>query len=255
MLCNKCGMQNPDGSAFCVSCGAPLNNAEPAQQNNDYSQQYQQPVQQNNDYSQQPVQQYQQPVQQQYQQPVQQYQQPVQQYQQPQSPYPQQNYGYAPVRDPRLDNPSAIKGAKVLYIIIGAIACLCFILPFLPSVNVLGKALNIFSIGNLASGLGSYYRSSSASTGGAFIIAMFVIPMAIQIPWAILSFMRKRPAGVFGLISSIIFFIASIVWIAALTSNSVTKSVMTAVPALMVVFATAGIVLSIIQLVKKKYLR
>ncbi len=264
MLCNKCGMQNPEGSAFCVSCGAPLDATEQSQQNTDFAQQYQEPVQQpvqepiqqqyQQPYEQQYQQPVQQPVQQPYQQPVQQpYQQPVQQYQQPQSPYPQQSYGYAPARDPRLDNPGAIKGAKVLYIITGAIACLCFLLPFLPSVSALGTNLNVFSIGRLASGLGSAIGNRSAQSGGVFIIVMFVIPMALQVPWAILSFMRKRPAGVFGLISSIIYFIASCIWLGTLTSESIYRSIVTGVPYFMLMFAIAGIVLSIIQLVKKKY--
>ena len=223
MICNNCGMDNPDGSAFCVSCGAKLN---APQQYTDYSQQS-----------------YQNPMQQQY-----------QQYQQPQSPYPQQSYGYAPARDPRLDNPRAIKGAKVLYIIVGAIACLCLLMPFLPSVSVLGKSFNVFSIGRLVSGLGSAFGSKSAQGGGTFLIAMFILPMALQIPWAILSFARKRPAGVFGLISSIIYFIVSIIWIAILNSDSSLRLAVTGVPYFMLIFAIAGFVLSIIQLVKKKYL-
>ena len=282
MLCNKCGTNNPDGSAFCVSCGAQLNAPQQAQQNTGYSQQpYQQPAQQ------QPVQQpYQEPIQQQYQQPVQ------QQYQQPQSPYPQQSYGAAPARDPRLDNPGSVKGAKVLYIIAGAIACLAFIMPFLPSISFsfgeLSKYIgsqsytfNVFTFGDFVNKVSSLLGASSSrisdeaqALSGLFIvlIAMFIIPMAIQIPWAILSFMRKRPAGVFGLISSILYFIGSIIWVVFLNSMyaSAIQSAMksgvssiiakqyfsiTAVPYFMVIFAVAGIVLSIIQLVKKKYLR
>ncbi len=74
MFCRNCGANNADNAAFCVSCGTPMANEQPVDQEpvQPVSQEpvqpvYQQPVQQ-------PV--YQQPV---YQQPV--YQQPV--YQQP----------------------------------------------------------------------------------------------------------------------------------------------------------------------------
>ena len=79
MFCPNCGAQNPDGAAFCGSCGASL--AAPQQSAQPVQQPVQQPQYQQTQY-QQP--QYQQP---QMQQPYQQsaYQQPMQQpYQQPQ---------------------------------------------------------------------------------------------------------------------------------------------------------------------------
>lgn len=208
MFCRRCGTNNAEGSAFCISCGAPLN----AQQQN---QQYQ-PQQQN--------------------------------------PYPQQNYNYAQVTDPRLNNPGSNTGAKVLYIIVGVIACLAFLMPFLPSVSGYGYNFNVFTVGTAISSLGSMFKSREAAIGGTFITVMFIIPMALQIPWAILSFLRKGPAGVFGLISSIFYFLAAIIWTIALSNNYV-KSYVTLVPYLMIIISIAGFVLSIIQLAKKKYLR
>ena len=218
MLCNKCGMQNPEGSAFCVSCGAPLDATEQSQQNTDFAQQYQEPVQQpvqQKDYSQEfqpPVQQYQLPEDEGYLDFTSEFQPPVQQYQLPVQPYQQQD-NYAPVRGPRLDDPDSVRSAKIWNIIAGVIACLCFILPFLPSFTILGRSFNVFNIGNIASDIGNYSGEKSISAIGAVFIALFVIPMVLQIPWAILSFMRKSPAGIFGLISSIIFFIVSWFWL------------------------------------------
>lgn len=90
MFCTKCGRNQPEGTRFCVSCGAALDAAQPQQPVAQPV--YQQPVYQQPVY-QQPV--YQQPV---YQQPV--YQQPV--YQQPvyQQPVYQQPVYQQPVYQP-----------------------------------------------------------------------------------------------------------------------------------------------------------
>ena len=103
-------------------------------------------------------------------------------------------------------------------------------------------------------------KTFGGNKGGAvaFIMLMIaqiiIVPMALQILWAFLSFFRKRPAGKLGLVASIIYFLVSVIWFSSLVGNSYMQSVMTAVPFFMFVMASAGIVLSIIQLVKRKYL-
>ncbi len=214
MFCPKCGTQNNDAYANCVNCGAPLGAPRYPQQ-----QQYQQPYQQPN-------------------------------YGYGQQPY----YGYAqaPV--------NAVNGPKptALYIIAGVMAVISFALVFIPSFFNGSHAYNLFSI------LGEPFKTSSSSrsvsSGGAgvagFVITMFLIPMGLQVAWAILSFMQKRPAGVFGIISSGIYLISSFIWaiICAVYTSASSGYSSTPVPGFMILIAIAGIPVSIVQLVKKKYL-
>ena len=216
MFCSRCGTQNNDAYTNCVNCGAPLGAPQYPQQ------QYQQPPQQ------------------------------------PNYGYGQPYYGYAqaPV--------NAVNGPKptVLYIIAGVMAVISFVLVFLPSFFYGSHAYNPFSIVGESFKASSYTYSSSRSASNVWagiaglVITMFVIPMGLQVAWAILSFMQKRPAGVFGIISSGIYFISSFIWAivcAAGTSASSGYSI-TPVPGLMIMLAIAGIPVSIVQLVKKKYL-
>ena len=217
MLCKKCGTQNPDTSRFCSLCGAPLKSA-----------------------------------------------------QQPTSSHPQQSYVKDPARNQKSAWTRAVKGTKVFYIIVGAIACLSFFLPFLPSFSISGKNYNVFGMigfgcqdsffNDLANNPDLMQKTFGGNKGGAvafimLIIAyMILVPMALQIPWAILSFLRKRPAGKLGMIASIFYFFISDIWLISLGGNSYIQSVMTAVPFFMLVMGIAGIVLSGIQLAKRKYL-
>ena len=217
MLCKKCGTQNPDTSRFCSLCGAPLKSAK-----------------------------------------------------QPTSSHPQQSYVKDPARNQKSAWTRAVKGTKVFYIIVGAIACLSFALPFLPSFSISGKNYNVFGMigfgcqdsffNDLMNNTDLMQKTFGGNKGGAvaFIMLMIaqiiIVPMALQIPWAILSFLRKRPAGKLGMIASIIYFLVSDIWLISLGGNSYIQSVMTAVPFFMLVMGIAGIVLSGIQLAKRKYL-
>lgn len=217
MLCKKCGTQNPDTSRFCSLCGAPLKSA-----------------------------------------------------QQPTSSHPQQSYVKDPARNQKSAWTRAVKGTKVFYIIVGVVACLSFALPLLPCMSISGKIYNVFGMtgfgcqdsffNDLANNPDLMHKTFGGNKGGAvafimLIIAyMILVPMALQILWAFLSFFRKRPAGAVGLVASIIYFFISDLWFISLVGNSYMQSVMTAVPFFMFVMAIAGIVLSIIQLAKRKYL-
>lgn len=214
MFCSRCGTQNNDAYTNCVNCGAPLRAPQYPQQH------YQQPPQQQN-------------------------------YGYGQQPY----YGYAqaPV--------NAVNGPKptALYIIAGVMAVVSFLLVFLPSFFYGSHAYNLFSIASEPFKTSSSGRSVSSGEAGiaGFVITMFVIPMGLQVAWAILSFMQKRPAGVFGIISSVIYLISSFIWVivcAVYTSSSFSGYSITPVPGLMIMLAIAGIPVSIVQLVKKKYL-
>ncbi len=181
-----------------------------------------------------------------------QYSQPQQYQQQSQQPY----YGYAeaPV--------NAVNGSKptVLYIVAGIMAVISFALVFAPSFFYGTIPYNPFSL------VVDSYRMTFASSGSGsmksvldeaslFIIVMFVIPMGFQIAWAILSFAQKRPAGIFGIISSVIYLLSSFIWslIVAVADSSPSVAVLP-VPLFMILMAIAGIPVSIIQLVKRKYL-
>lgn len=156
----------------------------------------------------------------------------------------------------------------VLYMIAGAIAALGFLFALLPQFTYTrpGGSFSyfIFNFGSIAKDAGSSMSSSTrqVATGlTAFVIILFLIPLAMRIVWAILSFMQKRPAGVFGIIASATQIITSIIWVAMIqvfvdaAKKSPLETVnMTAFPVLLIILAIAGIPVSIIQLTKKKYL-
>ena len=139
----------------------------------------------------------------------------------------------------------------VLYMISGAIALLSILFVFLPHITVLGSGYAPFQ---LVSDKHIWGSSSDARSGAIVVIILLVIPMLLQLVWAILSFLRTRAAGVLGLIASIFAINHTIVWIALLgemREKSYSLASMTAVPVLMLVLAIAGMVLAIIQLTKK----
>ena len=99
----------------------------------------------------------------------------------------------------------------------------------------------------------------SLSGFASFLLIMFIIPMALQVVWAVMSFIQKRPAGIFGVIASSIYSVSSMIWvfvvsIAAAASYSFGEKTMTAIPVFMLLLGIAGIPVSIIQIVKRKYL-
>lgn len=275
MICNKCGMQNPDGSAFCSYCGATMEAPRQTRSNNDYSQ----PIDRQPDY--QPEYQPDYPS--------------TQHYQQPRRSYSQQSYGYPRQVNPRLNAPGSNKSEKVLFIIAGVLACIAFILPFLPSMTldftglekIIGSgiqsiglkqkySLNAFSFASslndatLMPGIPIQYASIIRGIG-TFAVMIFVVPMAILVPWAVLSFMRKKIAGVFGIVSSTFLLAGSIMWFGLMKIlQSVFESIfqtgsysgynseyynvlsnmvkLTPVPIFLIIIAIAGIAISIAQL-------
>ena len=106
---------------------------------------------------------------------------------------------------------------------------------------------------------------------GTFAVMIFVVPMAILVPWAVLSFMRKKIAGVFGIVSSTFLLAGSIMWFGLMKIlQSVFESIfqtgsysgynseyynvlsnmvkLTPVPIFLIIIAIAGIAISIAQL-------
>lgn len=217
MFCEKCGTPNNDNNTVCTNCGAPLRHIP----FDGYPQQGQPPQ-----YQQMPP------------------------YQQP--PYYPQQPGNGTI--------AAHRRPTALYIIAGVLALLQFFLIFLPHVAAYGRSYNFFGILSEIFGMGRtanyYYNSNTANAVGAvvvFLLILFIVPMALQIVWAILSFLQKRPAGIFGVIASSVYLISSCVWLIVLAA-SLSSNTITAVPLLMILFAVAGIPVSIVQIVKKKYL-
>lgn len=146
-------------------------------------------------------------------------------------------------------------GAIVLYMIAGAMALLSILFVFLPHITVLGSGYAPFQ---LISDRYVWGSSSDARTGAIVVVILLVIPMLLQLVWAILSFLRTRAAGVLGLIASIFAINHTIVWIVLLgemREKSYSLASMTAVPVLMLVLAIAGMVLAIIQMTKKNRVR
>ena len=220
MFCENCGAQNVDGAKFCASCGAPLAASQQTQ-----------------------------PVQQQVEQPV---------YQPPQ---PQYNYNYdysyqQPQPQPVMPaNQGRSVGAIILYMISGAIAVLSIIMVFLPHISVLFRSLNPFQLIGTEQVFG---RSSEAAVGGIVIAALLIVPMILQLVWAILSFARVKAAGVVGLIASIFAINHTAIWIAILSElakKTYGAASTTMVPVVMLFLAIAGLVLSIIQMTKKNRVR
>ena len=260
MFCEKCGHNNLDGAKFCAGCGAQLTAPrldkapfeETPSTTNGYAQpEYTQPA-------------YTQPesAQPQYNQPT--YQQPESV--QPQYQYTQPQYGQQPSYNnynnynsyqpkPAVKPQGKSVGAVVLYMISGAIALLSILFVFLPHITVLGSGYAPFQ---LVSDRYIWGSSSDARAGAVVVVILLVIPMLLQLVWAILSFLRTRAAGVLGLIASIFAINHTIVWIALLGSireKSYSLASVTAVPVLMLVLAIAGMVLAIIQLTKKNRVR
>ena len=254
MICKQCGNELSPDAKFCGVCGAVNEATINGQPIEDTKPQYAQPTQ--SQYGQ-PVQsQYGQPAQPQYDQPAQpQYGQPVQpQYGQQPSYNNYNNYNsYQP--KPAVKPQGKSVGAVVLYMISGAIALLSILFVFLPHITVLGSGYAPFQ---LVSDKYIWGSSSDARAGAIVVIVLLVIPMLLQLVWAILSFLRTRAAGVLGLIASIFAINHTIVWIALLGSireKSYSLASVTAVPVLMLVLAIAGMVLAIIQLTKKNRVR
>lgn len=189
--------------------------------------------------------------------------QPVQpQVEQPQyqPPQPQYNYNYPTYQQPQPAQvqpaqPGRSVGAIILYMIAGAIAVLSIIMVFLPHILVLFRGFNVFQLVTTEQVFGT---SREAAAGGFMIIAMLVLPMILQLVWAILSFARVKAAGVLGLIASIFAINHTIIWmviISAITESTRGSANMTAVPPIMLFLAVAGLVLSIIQMTKKNRVR
>lgn len=218
MFCTQCGTNNSDQNSRCVNCGAPLRKPQYVG--------YAQPS--HNGYAQ-----------------------------------PAQTLNTAPHAKP-----------TVLYIVTGAIAALGILLVFLPQFSYTHSGSNGFTHIYNVFGLNTMVNDAASVSAGfsddslrasqiasAVCIIMFMVPIVLRAVWALLSFLQKRPAGVFGIISSVTLLIAGGIWsilIAVLSESSRDNSYvtieMTAVPPLIVMVAVAGIPLSIMQLVKKKYL-
>lgn len=183
-----------------------------------------------------------------------QYQQP--QYQQPQQP--QQQYGYnQPQQYGYQPQPLAANGSKptVLYIIAGIIAALLVLFLFLPHLSIRGQGAYIpFAIIIESTKASGFVSSDAAGALGAFMV-LLIIPMGLEIVWAIMSFMMKRPAGIFGVIACSIGFFVYMIWmVLMLACGNIYGVTCLPFPVFMFLFSIAGIPVSIVQIVKKKYL-
>lgn len=183
------------------------------------------------------------------------------QYQQPQQPQqPQQQYGYAQPQQQYgygQSQPMATNGPKpkVLYIIGGIIAALLVLFLFLPHLSIRGQGAYIpFAIIIESSKAAGWLSSGAAGALGAFMV-LLIIPMGLEIVWAIMSFLMKRPAGIFGVVACSIGFFVYMIWmIIMLACGHMIGVSCLPFPVFMFLLSIAGIPISIVQIVKKKYL-
>lgn len=170
------------------------------------------------------------------------------------------------------------KGPKpmVLYFIAGAVAALLIIFILLPQfsyhydikVEKFNKVYNVFGVKSFVNDASKYSSSNSKDVKAAgdvlagAAIGLFIPPVCLCVVWAVLSFLRKKAAGILGIIASAYYAFMALIWIAmiaALSSASksgkyVDKVDMTAVPVFMLLLAIAGIPIGIFQIVKRKNL-
>lgn len=240
MFCTKCGTQNSETNTHCVNCGAelipPMGGYTNTQQPMGGYANTRQPM---GGYTN-------------TQQPMGGYtntQQPMGGYTNTQQPF----YGYTTTQQPL--KPAGSKPVG-LYIVGGIIAVISFILVFIPSFVYNFKAYNPFSFAIESFQTSGLVRSSSSNyvALGVLVIIFFIIPMAFQIVWAILSFMMRKPAGVFGIIASSLYFVTTCFWSVISLAGVSSRGSLTPVVFFMYIFAIAGIPISIVQIVKKKYL-
>ena len=139
-------------------------------------------------------------------------------YSQPQYGYAQPQYGYV---QPQPVN--ALNGPKpnALYIIAGVMAALQVLMFFLPHLS--SKAGKVFMPVQLFGGakaLSSFGATRDAANIVGGFMFFFVIVVALEIAWAVLSFMKKRPAGVFGVVASAVGFFVHMIWMIAMGAAS-----------------------------------
>ena len=146
------------------------------------------------------------------------------------------------------------KKPKVLYLIAGIMAAIGFILPFLPSFKYDSVYYNVFIVGGMVFKTFPIFTQSSIEIDESFMY-FFIVIMAVLAAWAVLSFLKKRPAGIFGVIAASLLVTAGALWFVRIVSLKGCVDIEeTPVPMLMVILGTAGIPVSIVQIVKKKYL-
>ena len=145
----------------------------------------------------------------------------------------------------------------------GVLAVLGLILPFLPHIastnfqQVENYSMFGFCLESIQSGelFGGYVELFA----GNLLMCLTVISMILQFIWAILSFVRVKAAGIFGVIGSCFFLFQSLFWLLILFEGAVMSSHyyvnITIVPMLMVFIAIAGIVFASLQLAKKDYVK
>ena len=80
--------------------------------------------------------------------------------------------------------------------------------------------------------------------------------VALNVAWALFSFLRKRPAGVFGIIASLLSAAVSAFWlfVAITIAKNVPGIEVTYIPIINTALMVIGIPLSIVQIARKKYL-
>ena len=172
---------------------------------------------------------------------------------------PVQPNGYYPVYNTAVNGKKSFSPGVILGIMLinGMIAVFSLLLPFLP---IIGDYYNSYNIIQFI-----VYAGKSPDSGGAALAivgALFLIlPAAFEIVYAILSFMRRKAAGGFGLAANILMLFGALIWAAMLFGAAYAVGMhfnggyITSVPVIMVCLPVAGIVFSSIAIAKRHQLK
>ena len=165
---------------------------------------------------------------------------------------PQYNYVQP---QPQYVTPARV-GAKptVLYIIAGVMAALQVLMFFLPHFTYGKKVYMPISLISDANSLNKIGAKNASSFFGGIAVCLIIVAI-LNAVWAILSFLKKRPAGVFGIVAGAVGFFIHVFWLALTAGADAASGISsTPFPLFMFLISIASIPVGIVQVVKKKYL-
>ena len=156
-----------------------------------------------------------------------------------------------------MSNTSQSNNLTRFYIICGCFGLLCIILFFVPVFRISFKS---GSFEMIFAGSGLKYENTPIHNLIFDLTRVFTILSVVALAvWAVLSFMYKAASGVFGIIGSVLYAFVSLFWVFHITSNISDATRFgfkpnVFVPFLMLAAAVISLILSVIQLIKRKKL-
>ena len=151
----------------------------------------------------------------------------------------------------------------LLYLVCGLIAAAFVAFSFFPCIkagdktwNVITFAMDGYIIGESVSNVGAWDFGGTVKNVAMAMAGAYSMLVALNVAWALFSFLRKRPAGVFGIIASLLSAAVSAFWlfVAITIAKNVPGIDVTYIPIINTALMVIGIPLSIVQIARKKYL-